>query len=129
MKRKSERLTNLYKYINDHQDSVERHMSLALWRWHCTYNRVWVAINIRTHKIDWFYADGRLSDEWYILLDIDNANGEAGPLQGRVREWYQFTPIDSYCGMMDKLSEDIENAKSEEQYDDWLAAQTSTNDF
>lgn len=128
MKRKSERLTKLYRYINDHQDSVERHMSLALWRWHCTYSHVRIAMNIRTHKIDWFYA-GRLSDEWYILLDIDNSNGEAGPLPGRAREWYRYTPIDQYCGMMDELSEDIKKAADDEKYDDWLAERIDTNDF
>ena len=125
MKRKSERLEHLYTYILNHESSVEKHIRLALWRWHCTYNRVWIAINIRTHKTSLFYADGRLSDEWYILLDIDNTNGEAGPLPGLVREWYKETPKTCFCGMMDKLAEDIKNASDEEAYNDWLVAQTS----
>ena len=126
MKRKSERLTNLYRYINSNKDSVERHMSLALWRWHCKPNHARVAINTRTHKTSLFYADDILSDEWYVLLDVDN---EAGPLPGKVREWYKNTPEICYCWMMNKLAEDIKNAADNEAYDGWLAAQTSTNDF
>lgn len=123
MKRKSERLEQLYTYILNHESSVEKHIRLALWNWHATPTSVFIVMNTRTHKIDWMYAtSSQLKDEWYILLDIDNTNGEAGPLPGRVREWYRETSIDSYCGMMDKLAEDIKNAADDEKYDD-------TNDF
>ena len=129
MKRKSERLTNLYKYILNHEESVKKHIRLALWNWHATPTSVFVVMNIQSHKIDWMYAtSSQLKDDWYVLLDFDNQNGEAGPLPGKVREWYKDTPDNCYCWMMDKLAEDIKNAADEEKYDDWLA-QTSTNDF
>lgn len=130
MKRKSERLTQLYKYINAHEKSVKKHIRRALWDWHATPTSVFIVMNTRTHKIDWMYAtSGQLKDDWYVLLDFDNQNGEAGPLPGLVREWYRETPKTCFCGMMDKLSEDIKSASDEEAYNDWLAAQTSTSDF
>ena len=125
--RKSERLTQLYRYIVGHESSVEKHIRLALWSWHCTNTKIWIAVNTRTHKIDWFYTNEVLNNDWYVLLTFDNENGESGPLPGLVREWYRETPQTCFCGMLDKLAEDIKNASDEEAYDDWLAEQIDTS--
>ena len=127
--RKSERLTQLYRYIVGHESSVEKHIRLALWKWHATPTNVFIVMNMQTHKIDWMYTtDGKLDDDWYVLLHFDNENGESGPLPGLVREWYRETPKTCFCGMLDKLAEDIKNASDEEAYDDWLAEQIDTSD-
>lgn len=125
MKRRSERLEQLYTYILNHEEreSVKKHIRLALWRWHATPTRVFIIMNMRTHKIDWIYAtSSQLKDDWYILLTFDGKNG---PLPGHVREWYRETPEICYCYMMDKLATEIRKASDEEAYNDWLVAQFS----